>query len=74
MSGRGVEGGDAAVIRQSDRGRQASTVGPGGLAANPTLPSTRVAVLTRDAHDEVRAAVVARRDLDPALRESIPAE
>ncbi|MBR7836002.1 hypothetical protein KDL01_22190 [Actinospica durhamensis] len=44
------------------------------VAANPTLPSVHVAALAHDPHNEVRAAVVARRDLDPVLRESIPVE
>jgi hypothetical protein len=41
------------------------------LAANPTLSAEHVVDLAHDPDDEVRAAVVARRGLDPALRESI---
>jgi hypothetical protein len=44
------------------------------LAANPTLPARQVATLARDPDNRVRAAVVARRDLDPVLRESIPVD
>ncbi|MEU1329242.1 hypothetical protein [Streptomyces sp. NPDC005865] len=43
-----------------------------GLAANPTLDPRHIAELAGDADNGVRAAVVARRGLDPALRESIP--
>jgi hypothetical protein len=43
-------------------------------AANPTLAAQHVATLTRDPDNQVRAAIAARRDLDPVLRESIPVE
>ena len=41
------------------------------VAANPTLSDEHVADLARDPNNRVRAAVVARRGLDPELRESI---
>lgn len=41
------------------------------VAANPTLSSEHVLALAGDAMDHVRAAIVARRGLDPELRESI---
>jgi hypothetical protein len=44
------------------------------VAANPTLSARHVADLAHDPDNQVRAAVVARRDLDPALRESIPVD
>lgn len=44
------------------------------VAANPTLSDEHVANLARDPDDDVRVAVVARRGLDPELRESIPVE
>lgn len=44
------------------------------VAANPTLPARHVAALARDPDNQVRAAVVARRDLDPVMRESIPVD
>ncbi|MGW1028516.1 hypothetical protein ACWD4J_33360 [Streptomyces sp. NPDC002577] len=44
------------------------------VAANPTLSAEHVANLARDPDNHVRAAVVARRGLDPVLRESIPVD
>ncbi|MFE6552723.1 hypothetical protein ACFVHS_30600 [Streptomyces sp. NPDC057746] len=44
------------------------------VAANPTLSAEYVADLAHDPDNRVRAAVVARRGLDPALRESIPVD
>lgn len=44
------------------------------VAANPTLPAEHIGALARDPDNYVRAAIVARRDLDPVLRESIPVE
>ncbi|MFD5514762.1 hypothetical protein [Streptomyces sp. NPDC127066] len=44
------------------------------VAANPTLPPEHVADLARDPDNQVRAAVAARRGLDPVLRESIPVD
>jgi len=44
------------------------------VAANPTLPAQHVAALAHDPDNKVRAAVAARRDLDPMLRESIPVD
>ena len=44
------------------------------VAANPTLPARHVAALACDPDNQVRAAVAARRGLDPALRESIPVD
>ncbi|MER7760997.1 hypothetical protein [Streptomyces sp. NPDC097619] len=41
------------------------------LASNPTLAPGAVTALTRDPDNEVRAAVVCRRDLDPVRRESM---
>ncbi|MFI0976759.1 hypothetical protein ACH4SP_06990 [Streptomyces sp. NPDC021093] len=41
------------------------------VAANPTLPAEHIADLAHDPDNQVRAAVVARRGLDPVLRESI---
>ncbi|MFS4095439.1 hypothetical protein [Streptomyces sp. AF1A] len=45
-----------------------------GVAANPTLDPEHVAALAHDPDNQVRAAVVARRGLDPVLRESVPVE
>lgn len=44
------------------------------VAANPTLPPEHLADLARDPDNRVRAAVAARRGLDPVLRESIPVD
>ncbi|MFF4541840.1 hypothetical protein [Streptomyces aureus] len=44
------------------------------VAANPTLDPAHVAALAHDPDNQVRAAVVARRDLDPVLRESVSVE
>ncbi|MET9043659.1 hypothetical protein ABZX34_12425 [Streptomyces sp. NPDC004362] len=44
------------------------------VAANPTLSAEYVADLAHDPDNQVRAAVVARCGLDPALRESIPVD
>jgi hypothetical protein len=44
------------------------------VAANPTLSAEHIADLARDPDNHVRAAVVARRGLDPELRESIPVD
>ncbi|WP_285549179.1 hypothetical protein [Streptomyces lavendulae] len=44
------------------------------VAANPTLAPEHVAALAHDPDNEVRAAVVARRGLDPVLRESVSVE
>ncbi|WP_392958604.1 hypothetical protein [Streptomyces sp. LN245] len=44
------------------------------VAANPTLPPEHLADLARDPDNQVRAAVAARRGLDPVLRESIPVD
>ncbi|MFF3468125.1 hypothetical protein [Streptomyces sp. NPDC002619] len=44
------------------------------VAANPTLSAEHVADLAHDPDNQVRAAVVARCGLDPALRESIPVD
>lgn len=44
------------------------------VAANPALPIMHAAALAGDPDNQVRAAVVARRDLDPVLRESIPVD
>ncbi|MFI8320656.1 hypothetical protein [Streptomyces sp. NPDC085529] len=41
------------------------------VAANPTLAVQHVMALAHDPDNEVRAAVVARRGLDPVLRESV---
>lgn len=44
------------------------------VAANPTLSAEHVARLARDPDNQVRAAVVARRDLDPQVRETTPVD
>lgn len=44
------------------------------VAANPTLPTEHVVVLAQDPDNAVRAAVAARRGLDPTTRESIPVD
>jgi hypothetical protein len=44
------------------------------VAANPTLLPEPVAALAHDPDNQVRAAVVARRGLDPVLRESVSVE
>ncbi|WP_405827621.1 hypothetical protein [Streptomyces sp. NBC_01176] len=44
------------------------------VAANPTLSAEHVAELADDPDNDVRAAVVARCDLDPVSRESIPVD
>lgn len=44
------------------------------VAANPTLAPGHVAALAHDPDNQVRAAVVARRGLDPVLRESVSVE
>ena len=44
------------------------------VAANPTLTPEHVAALAHDPDNQVRAAIVARRGLNPALRESISVE
>ncbi|MER5479573.1 hypothetical protein ABT026_21775 [Streptomyces sp. NPDC002734] len=44
------------------------------VAGNPTLPAEHVADLANDPDNRVRAAVVARRGLEPSLRESVPAD
>ncbi|MFE5262531.1 hypothetical protein [Streptomyces coelicoflavus] len=44
------------------------------VAANPTLGPEHVAALAHDPDNQVRAAVVARRGLDPVLRESVSVE
>ncbi|EHN80278.1 hypothetical protein SMCF_172 [Streptomyces coelicoflavus ZG0656] len=44
------------------------------VAANPALDPGHVAALAHDPDNQVRAAVVARRGLDPVLRESVSVE
>jgi len=44
------------------------------VAANPTLAPEHVVALAHDPDNQVRAAIIARRGLDPVLRESIPVE
>lgn len=44
------------------------------VAANPTLAPEHVAALAQDPDNQVRAAIVARRGLDPELRESTAVE